>query len=47
MVETIDKDQVTSILSHELTQQVGRKPDSVTCHDNLKGVQGATLRGYP
>jgi fibronectin type 3 domain-containing protein len=44
MVETVDKDQVSSILSHKLTQQVGRKPDSVTCPDNLKGVQGATLR---
>jgi hypothetical protein len=44
MVETVDKDQVASILSHKLTQQVGRKPDSVTCPDNLKGVQGATLR---
>ena len=44
MVETVDKDQVSSILSHKLTQQVGRKPDSVTCPDNLKGVVGATLR---
>ena len=44
MVETVDKDQVASILSHKLTQQAGRKPDSVTCPDNLKGVQGATLR---
>jgi hypothetical protein len=44
MVETVDKDQVSNILSHKLTQQVGRKPDSVTCPDNLKGVQGATLR---
>jgi Domain of unknown function (DUF4333) len=44
MVETVDKDQVASILSHKLTQQVGRKPDSVTCPDNLKGVEGATLR---
>jgi hypothetical protein len=44
MVETIDKDQVASILSHRLTQQVGRKPDSVTCPDNLRGIQGATLR---
>lgn len=25
-------------------QQVGRKPDAVTCPDNLKGVAGATLR---
>jgi hypothetical protein len=44
MVETVDKNQVASILSNKLTQQVGRKPDSVTCPDNLKGVEGATLR---
>ncbi len=44
MVETVDKNQVASILSKKLTQQVGRKPDSVTCPDNLKGVVGATLR---
>jgi Domain of unknown function (DUF4333) len=44
MVETVDKDQVAKILSNKLTQQVGRKPDSVTCSDNLKGVPGATLR---
>jgi hypothetical protein len=44
MVETVDKNQVAKILSNKLTQQVGRKPDSVTCPDNLKGVEGATLR---
>jgi hypothetical protein len=44
MVETIDKDQVASQLSDQLAQQVGHKPDSVSCPDNLKGTQGATLR---
>lgn len=44
MVETVDKNQVAGIISNKLTQQVGRKPDSVTCPDNLKGVEGATLR---
>ncbi|WP_374022291.1 DUF4333 domain-containing protein [Mycobacterium sp. HNNTM2301] len=44
MVQTVDKDEVASIISHKLAQQVGRKPDAVTCPDNLKGVQGATLR---
>ncbi|KZS66966.1 hypothetical protein A4G27_21770 [Mycobacterium kansasii] len=44
MVETVDKDQVAKIISNKLTQQVGRRPDSVTCPDNLKGVEGATLR---
>jgi Domain of unknown function (DUF4333) len=44
MVETVDKNQVASKISDQLTQQVGSKPDSVTCPDNLKGVEGATLR---
>jgi uncharacterized protein DUF4333 len=44
MVETVDKNQVASVISDKLTQQVGRKPDSVTCPDNLKGTLGATLR---
>ncbi len=44
MVETVDKNQVASIISDKLTQQVGQRPDSVTCPDNLKGVEGATLR---
>jgi hypothetical protein len=44
MVETVDKNLVASKLSEQLTEKVGRKPDSVTCPDNLKGTQGATLR---
>lgn len=44
MVETVDKNQVASQISDQLEQQVGRKPESVTCPDNLKGVSGATLR---
>ncbi len=44
MVETVDKNQVASKISDQLTQQVGSKPDAVTCPDNLKGEQGATLR---
>ena len=44
LVDTVDKDQVASVISDKLTQQVGKKPDSVTCPDNLKGVEGATLR---
>jgi len=44
MVETVDKNQVASQISDKLTQHVGKKPDSVTCPDNLKGVVGATLR---
>jgi hypothetical protein len=44
MVETVDKNQVAQKISDGLTQQVGSKPDSVTCPDNLKGEEGATLR---
>ena len=43
MVETVDKDQIAGIISRQLTEKNGRKPDSVTCPDNLKGVKGATL----
>ncbi len=43
MVETMDKNQVASLISDQLASQ-GTRPDSVTCPDNLKGVQGATLR---
>ena len=43
MVETVDKDQVASIISAKLAQQ-GIRTESVTCPDNLKGVEGATLR---
>jgi len=44
MVETVDKNQVANAISTQVGQQVGRKPDSVSCPDNLKGVAGATLR---
>ena len=44
MVETVDKKQVAQVISDKLYQQVGQRPDSVTCPDNLKGVEGATLR---
>jgi hypothetical protein len=44
MVETVDKNQVAKVISDKLFQQVGDRPDSVTCPDNLKGVEGATLR---
>jgi len=43
-LETVDKSQVASQISDQLTQQVGHKPDSVACPDNLKGTPGATLR---
>ncbi|OBK27856.1 hypothetical protein A5634_21990 [Mycobacterium asiaticum] len=44
MVETVDKNQVAHIISDKLYQQVGQRPDTVTCPENLKGYQGATLR---
>jgi Domain of unknown function (DUF4333) len=44
MVETVDKDQVAEQISDQLGQQVGHKPESVTCPDNLKGTKGATLK---
>lgn len=44
MVETVDKSQVAKTISDKVTPQLGAAPDSVTCHDNLKGVEGATLR---
>ena len=43
MVETVDKDEVAKDISDRLAQQI-RRPDSVTCPDNLKGAVGATLR---
>jgi hypothetical protein len=44
MVETVDKNLFASKLRDQLTEKVGRKPDSVTCPDNLKGTPGSTLR---
>jgi hypothetical protein len=44
MVETVDKDQVAHIISDKLFQQVGDRPESVTCPENLKGFEGAKLR---
>jgi hypothetical protein len=43
MVETVDKDDVANQISDQLAQQVGQKPEKVTCPDNLKGTPGATL----
>lgn len=44
LVETVDKSQVASEISDRLGEQIGRKPEAVTCPDNLKGVEGATLQ---
>lgn len=44
MVETVDKDKVAGVISNKVAPALGATPDSVTCPDNLKGVEGATLR---
>jgi Domain of unknown function (DUF4333) len=44
MVETVDKDKVAGVISTKVTPLLGVTPDSVTCPENLKGVEGATLR---
>jgi hypothetical protein len=44
IVEAVDKNQVANTISQKLSEQVGRKPDSVTCPSNLKGAVGTTLR---
>ncbi len=43
MVETVDKNQVAKAISDKVTPQLGTRPDSVTCPDNLKGVDGGTV----
>lgn len=44
IVQTVDKDAVAEQIAHQLTQQVGRAPESVTCPADLKGDKGETLR---
>jgi predicted thioesterase len=44
IVQTVDKDAVAEQISEQLTQQVGRAPESVTCPSDLKGDKGATLQ---
>ena len=43
ILETMDKAQVASTISDQIAQQTQQKPDSVSCPDNLKVIQGATL----
>jgi hypothetical protein len=44
IVQTVDKGQVAQAITDRRTLQVGHRPESVTCPDNLKGTEGATLR---
>jgi Domain of unknown function (DUF4333) len=44
MVETVDKSVIAHEISDKFAQQSGSRPDSVTCPEDLKGVEGATLR---
>ncbi|WP_019930013.1 DUF4333 domain-containing protein [Nocardia sp. BMG111209] len=40
---SVDKDEVATQISNKLEQQIGKKPDSVTCPQNLQAHTGATL----
>jgi hypothetical protein len=40
----VPKDQVAQQISDQLTKQVGQKPDSVSCPDDLPATVGATVR---
>jgi hypothetical protein len=42
--KTVGKDDLATEVSNQLTEQVGKKPDSVSCPDDLKGEVGATTR---
>jgi hypothetical protein len=37
-------DKVAAVISNKVTPLLGVTPDKVTCPDNLKGTEGATLR---
>ncbi|WP_068272516.1 DUF4333 domain-containing protein [Aldersonia kunmingensis] len=41
--DSVDKDKVAEQISTQLTEQVGTKPDSVECPENLDAKVGATL----
>ncbi len=44
IVQTVDKAAVAEQITEQLTQQVGRAPESVTCPSDLKGDKGETLQ---
>ena len=44
IVQTVGKEAVAEQISQQLTKQVGRAPESVTCPEDLKGDKGETLR---
>ena len=44
MVKIYNKDEVAGDIKDQLTQQLGTKPDTVTCPDNIKGKDGASMR---
>jgi hypothetical protein len=41
---SVDKDEVAKQIKANLTQQVGRAPDSVECPENLEGKVGTKMR---
>lgn len=44
IVQTVDREAVAEQISEQLTKQVGRAPESVTCPSDLKGDKGETLQ---
>lgn len=42
--QTIDKDTVADQITQQISSQIGRAPQSVTCPSDLSGEAGATLR---
>ncbi|MEV6063059.1 DUF4333 domain-containing protein [Nocardia asteroides] len=41
--DTVDKEKVADQISTQLAAQVGETPDEVTCPEDLKAEQGATI----
>lgn len=42
--KAVSQSQVERKVSEQLTQQVGQKPDSVSCPDDLPATKGTTMR---
>jgi hypothetical protein len=41
---SVSGDKIASVVSSQLAKEVGQKPDSVTCPNDLKAEKGATTR---
>ncbi len=44
IAQTIGKDTVAKQITEQISRQIGRAPQSVTCPSDLSGDEGATLR---